>query len=52
MHLPGIAAPIDLDVTTLFVVATCITALLGIVALVGLVAGARARVGLVGQRLI
>ena len=33
MHLPGIAAPIDLDVTTLFVVATCITALLGLLLL-------------------
>ncbi len=30
MHLPSFTAPIDLDVTTLFVVATCITALLGL----------------------
>ena len=33
MHLPGMAAPIDLDVTTLFVVATCVTALLGLLLL-------------------
>ncbi len=33
MQLTSIAAPIDLDITTLFVVATCITALLGLLLL-------------------
>ena len=33
MQLTSFAAPIDLDITTLFVIATCITALLGLLLL-------------------
>ena len=51
MLISAAIAPITLDITTLFVVATCITALLGLFLLSAWMQERVRRIGLVGHRL-